>query len=221
MLCMVEFAPRPDSRGRTSSSQPLNPGTARSLARRILAARARSILIDGPSGSGKSTFASRLLRELHIIRAPQAELVQMDDLYPGWAGLDLAVASVARDLVRPHSLGLPALWRPWNWASGTTAGVRQARAPLLLLEGCGAAGAASRAHADLTLWIEADSQARKKRALARDGELMRLHWNEWERHFWRYCERERPREGADLVLDSTAHQAYPQPSSCKRWSSIP
>ncbi|MBF4462210.1 hypothetical protein ITJ46_07325 [Rathayibacter sp. VKM Ac-2878] len=168
-----------------------------------MARRARTVLLDGPSGSGKSTFARQMLLALRDAHAPEAELVHMDDLYRGWSGLAEAADLVARSLVRSHSLGQPAHWRPWNWASGTTAGTRMVRAPILLLEGCGAASAASRAAADVTLWLEADEGERKRRALARDGDLFAPHWEVWDDQFRAYCARERPREGADLVLDSS------------------
>ena len=185
-------------------------GTARSLARRLVAARARTVLLDGPSGSGKSTFALALLAELQrASRAPEAALVRMDDVYPGWTGLDRSVAIAADRIVRPHALGLGARWQAWNWAADTTAGPRTAEGPLLLLEGCGAAGERSRRFADLTVWIEADEAQRKQRALARDGALFEPHWDSWDEQFRRYCARERPREGADLVLDSSDPEAVP------------
>ncbi|MDY0912605.1 ATP-binding protein [Rathayibacter festucae] len=182
----------------------LTGATARILARRLVAARARTVLLDGPSGSGKSTFALALLVELRRIdRAPDAALVRMDDVYPGWSGLDRSVVIAADRIVRPHALGLGARWLAWNWAAETTAGPRSSRAPLLLLEGCGAAGERSRRFADLTVWIEADEAQRKQRALARDGALFEPHWDSWDEQFRRYCVRERPREGADQVLDSS------------------
>ncbi|QHC59041.1 hypothetical protein [Rathayibacter sp. VKM Ac-2760] len=182
----------------------LTGDSARLLARRVVARRSRTVLLDGPSGSGKSTFALALLAELRRdARAPESALVRMDDVYPGWSGLDRAVAIAAERIVRPHALGLGARWPAWNWASGTTAGPRSASAPLLLLEGCGAAGERSRRFADLRVWIEADEVQRKRRALARDGELFAPHWAAWDEQFRRYCSRERPREGADLVLDSS------------------
>ncbi|NQX14398.1 ATP-binding protein [Rathayibacter sp. VKM Ac-2857] len=182
----------------------LTGATARTLAAALVARRARTVLLDGPSGSGKSTFALALLVELRRIdRASDAALVRMDDVYPGWSGLDRSVVIAADRIVRPHALGLGARWQAWNWASGTTAGPRVVRAPLLLVEGCGAAGERSRRFADLTVWIEADEAQRKQRALARDGALFEPHWDSWDQQFQRYCKRERPREGADLVLDSS------------------
>lgn len=184
--------------------QDLTADTARRLARRIVAERRRTVLLDGPSGSGKSTFARSLLAELLAVSgAPSVELVRMDDLFPGWSGLDSAARATAQDLVRAHALGLPARWRPWNWATGTTAGRRRVSASLLLLEGCGAANAAARRYAGLVIWLEAGDAQRRKRALTRDGELFAPHWEEWERDFRAYCARERPREGADVVLDTS------------------
>jgi uridine kinase len=188
--------------------QHLTGATARSLAAGLVARRARTVLLDGPSGSGKSTFALALLAELRrSARAPAAALVRMDDVYPGWSGLDRSVAIAADRIVRPHALALGARWQAWNWAADTTAGPRTAGAPLLLLEGCGAAGERSRRFADLTVWIEADEAQRKQRALARDGALFEPHWDSWDEQFRRYCARERPREGADLVLDSSDPEA--------------
>ena len=185
-----------------SESRP--PAEALGLAQRIVAGRARTVLLDGPSGSGKSTFALDLLGALRrTTGAPRVDLVRMDDLYPGWSGLDAAARATCRDLVRPHAAGGRASWRPWNWAYGTTAGMRVVRAPLLLLEGCGAAPALSRARADLTIWVEADEAQRRRRALDRDGALFEPHWDDWAEQFRRYCAREQPREGADVVIDTS------------------
>ncbi|QHC55592.1 cytidylate kinase-like protein [Rathayibacter tanaceti] len=215
---MVDRAERP--RGQQKVSLPV----VRGLARLIVARKMRTVLIDGPSGSGKSTVARSLMAELRARpRVPSVHLVQMDDLYPGWTGLDAAVQASAADLIRPHALRLPTHWRPWNWASGTTAGRRTVRAPLLLLEGCGAAGEAARRHADLVVWVEADDVLRRARALARDGELFAPHWDAWDRSFRDYCAREQPREGADIVLDTSDDGSLrqAQPSSCRRSSSMP
>lgn len=184
-------------------SVPVTSASARELSRWILARRCRTVLLDGPSGSGKSTFAHALVKQIRLAPgAPSVALVQMDDLYPGWSGLDRASQESARLLVRPHARGLAAHWRPWNWAAGTTAGRRVVRESVLLLEGCGSAGADARRHADLVVWLTAGDELRKTRALTRDGELFAAHWDAWDRSFRSYCERERPRGGADLVLDS-------------------
>ena len=57
------------------------------------------ILIDGPSGAGKSSLADRLLAVWPAAGRPR--LVRMDDLYPGWDGLDAGSEAVGRDLLEP------------------------------------------------------------------------------------------------------------------------
>ncbi len=63
-----------------------------SLAARAAASGPRPVvLIDGRSGAGKTTLARDLAPMLG------AQLVSLDDIYPGWAGLEAGSAAVARD----------------------------------------------------------------------------------------------------------------------------
>lgn len=73
------------------------------LADRVRAAPARAggtrvVAVDGPAGSGKSTFAARLSAALG------APVVHLDDLIPGWTGLDQPP--------RGSSSGYSRRWRP-------------------------------------------------------------------------------------------------------------
>jgi uridine kinase len=47
------------------------------------------VLVDGPSGSGKSTLADALVRDGDpaALLPPGAQLLRLDDVYPGWDGL--------------------------------------------------------------------------------------------------------------------------------------
>lgn len=49
----------------------------------------------------------------------------------------------------------------------------------LVVEGVGALSAANRALADLGIWVDAPAEVRKQRALARDGDTYRPHWDRW------------------------------------------
>ena len=55
------------------------------------------VLIDGPSGAGKSTLADALVA--HWPRPNTPQLVRMDDIYPGWDGLDAAIDHLHRKSV--------------------------------------------------------------------------------------------------------------------------
>jgi hypothetical protein len=160
------------------------------------------VLIDGPSGAGKSSLADVLVADWPGDATPR--LVRMDDLYPGWGGLDAGSVAVGRDLLRPLRASGAGRWRQWDWTADAPAGWHavDGRAPLIV-EGCGTLAIANVALADLALWLDADDALRKERALARDGLSFATHWDQWQHDFERYVERERPRDNASLVLDVT------------------
>lgn len=165
-------------------------------------AAAPVVLIDGPSGAGKSSLADLLLDAWPGAATPR--LVRMDDVYPGWGGLDAASRAVGTDLLAPLRESGTGRWRQWDWAADAPAAWHTVTgsAPLIV-EGCGTLAAANTRLADLALWLDADDGLRKERALARDGLAFATHWDQWQHDFERYVEREHPRGNAGLVLDVT------------------
>lgn len=160
------------------------------------------VLIDGPSGAGKSTVATLLAAHWPGVTAP--ELVRMDDLYPGWNGLEAASGAVVRDLLRPLADGMPGRWQRHDWIRSTPAEWHTVPAgSALIVEGCGALSRASAPLADVRLWLEADEAIRKHRTLARDDGAFDAHWEMWQRQFEQFERRERPRLLADALLDAT------------------
>jgi uridine kinase len=168
---------------------------ARRIAADVRAATRPVILIDGRSGSGKTTLA------LHVQRAiPGAQLVRLDDFYPGWDGLDAGSIQVAESVLssaRPR-------WRRWDWAADAPAEwVEVDPIAPLVVEGIGALSRASAPAASLRIWVDADADLRRERALARDGDTYRPHWERWARQEERFIARERPDLLADLRIDTT------------------
>jgi len=157
------------------------------------------VLIDGPSGAGKSTLADALRLAWPGGRGPT--LVRLDDIYPGWGGLDAASAHLADRVLLPRHEGRPAAWQGYDWEREQRAGwtcVPSDRP--LIVEGCGTLAAAHVALSDIRVWIGADDAVRKARALARDGDLFREHWDEWQRQWEAYCARESPERSASIRL---------------------
>src|SRR4029453_4511046 len=74
--------------------------------------RAPVVLIDGPSGAGKSTLADALRSGWPGARPV---LVRLDDVYPGWSGMERAGDMLARTLVPRHRRGTIGSWRRWDW----------------------------------------------------------------------------------------------------------
>lgn len=151
------------------------------------------VLIDGGAGAGKTTLAE----SLGTAWPGPLQIVGMDSFYPGWGGLAAASEMIADHLLRPVDPG----FRRWDWARSEPAEwVRiDPRLPLVI-EGCGALTPRSRVLADLGVWCELDGDERRRRALARDGELFALHWDEWEAQEAEHWRAHRPWELADLVV---------------------
>jgi cytidylate kinase len=167
------------------------PGTATLLARLRLAPRP-VVLIDGGSGSGKTTFAEALAPAL------AAQLVRLDDFYPGWDGLESASAAVHDHVLAPESPG----WRRWDWTIGAAAEWHALDVSIpLVIEGSGCLSRANRARATFGIWVELDTPTRKQRALDRDGEAYAPHWDRWAAQERGFGRREQPWRLADVVLD--------------------
>ncbi|MET2012485.1 hypothetical protein ABXJ56_13105 [Microbacterium chocolatum] len=136
------------------------------------------ILIDGRSGAGKTSLAG-LLRA----RWPRRERVQevaLDSVYPGWDGMDAGVAAIREQVLVPHARGLVGVWRRWDWEVGELAEAHAVDPALpLIVEGSGVLTPATTRLCDIRVWVEAPSATRKARALKRDGEVYRPHWDRW------------------------------------------
>ncbi|WP_207457201.1 nucleoside/nucleotide kinase family protein [Herbiconiux sp. SYSU D00978] len=148
------------------------------------------VLIDGRSGSGKSTLAAA------VAAALDADLVRLDDLYPGWDGLEAGSRAVWEDLL-PHGR-----WRPWDWHAARHMPERRIDpARPLVVEGCGALSRSARSLATLGVWIELDAAERHRRAIARDGESYEREWDRWAAQEDAFYARERSDLLADVVVD--------------------
>jgi gluconate kinase len=154
------------------------------------------VLIDGRSGAGKTVLGESLAPRL------DAQLVSLDDLYPGWEGLEAGSDAVHETVLRARAPG----WTRWDWAAARTAEwhpVDPDRA--MVIEGCGALSRANRALATFGIWIELGAEERQRRSSARDHGRFDRHWDGWAAQEDAFIAREHPRELSDLVLgDPTA-----------------
>lgn len=184
-----------------AQAAPSLPGAASALHLVLQSVRGRRtplVVIDGPSGSGKSTFADALVGAWP---GPSPELIRLDDVYPGWHGLDAAGNGLARTLVAERRRGRMGGWRCWDWTTSSPADemrVRPGRA--MVLEGCGSFAAADPERDVLRVWIEASDPVRRSRALARDDGRFDDFWEVWDRQWRRHAARVRSRRRADVVV---------------------
>ena len=134
----------------------------------------RLVLVDGRSGAGKTRFAESLAEQTGF------QVLSLDLLYPGWDGLDAGATKAYREVMLPWSEGREVEIQEWDWRDmgyRGSHGVTASRG--LIVEGCGALTVSSRALAAEAYWLEAPEQLRRQRALARDGESFRPHWQRW------------------------------------------
>lgn len=167
---------------------------------RALAAANPVVLIDGRSGAGKSSLATRVARQWPL--TGRVQVIALDSLYPGWDGLDAGVAHVLDGVLRPHGRGYLGTWNRWDWESEATAESHAVDPALgVIIEGSGALTPATAALADVRVWVDAADTVRKARALARDGETYRPHWDRWAAQELRHVERDDPRAHATRIVE--------------------
>lgn len=174
-----------------------------------------ALLIDGRSGSGKTTLAARFARE-YAARGLGAQILHVEDLYPGWDGLAEGSRAVAGVLERGE-------YRRYDWlAEQFAAGAGIEPGTPLIIEGCGAvtrpnlaaaerwarrsglaaAGSSAGSSAVRSLWIECPEPLRRERALARDGDTFAPHWERWARQEQLHFAEHEPWLLADRVVES-------------------
>jgi uridine kinase len=167
--------------------------------------------IDGPSGAGKSTLASQLAAHLGSLAgqspadAPHPAgpgILAMDQVYPGWDGLEAGSAILAAELLPRLASGHAAMYRRWDWLHHrfSRRRVLVPAAARLIVEGVGSCARRCAPFLTLQVWAEAPEEVRHARAMARDGETYRSHWDQWATQEQRHFQAESTRERADLHL---------------------
>lgn len=157
------------------------------------------LLIDGRSGTGKTTLAAAVASAMTA-----STVIHMDDLYPGWEGLDEGARVLVEWILKPFVERRTGEWRRWDWERSERAEshIVPCDRPVIV-EGCGASSIASRFRADHALWMDAPTDQREERLLGRgDGVEWLPGWTLQEDAFML---REQPRLGADLIVDASGH----------------
>lgn len=167
------------------------------------------ILIDGKAASGKSQFAKELSELYFQSQKQAARVIQMDDLYPGWEGLAEGSVYLLTHILSPLSQGKSASWQIWNWqknergAQDEVNGRREfSGGTALIIEGCGSISRLSSALADITIWIEAAAEERKKRFNLRDAGRFDEYFGIWSAQEDEFYERENSKQLAQLIVQN-------------------
>jgi hypothetical protein len=171
-------------------------------------------VVDGPSGSGKTTFA-RLWEQVLIRRGDASVLLFSSDLLATWADPFGWFDRFDADVLTPLAAGRPGRIQLTDWTAGEPRPGRSVDIPVvdvLLLEGVSVARLALGNRAGVTVWVEVAGRAQRlERAVARDGEVSRIHLTSWQDAEDAFFERDRPAERADFCIDMPFSGVAPDP----------
>jgi hypothetical protein len=187
-----------------SSADPVDDALAVAVAEvstRVLAVAAPNpvVLVDGRSGAGKSSLARRLVAEWP--GRGRVQLVALDDLYPGWDGLADGAAYARDTILRPHARGVIGVWERWDWGANERSEAHAVDPALpLVVEGSGLLTPDVVRLADVSVWVDAPLTSRRARALDRDGETYRPHWDRWARQEDRHLATHDPVSLASVIV---------------------
>ncbi len=159
--------------------------------------RTTVVAVDGPSGSGKTSIADGLAAAIG------ADVLHLDDVYPGWHGLDATPAMIRTGVLDRIAVDEVGEVRRWDWeASRPGSAMRVPPAPVLVLDGVGSGAATIRPYLSLLVWVEAPVEVRRRRALARDGGAYEPYWEVWAEQEARHFAAQHTRAHADVVIDT-------------------
>lgn len=157
------------------------------------------ILIDGFSGAGKSSLAADLVARWPL--RDRVQCVALDSLYPGWGGLDAGTQYAREHILVPHGRGTVGFWQRWDWERGERAESSAVHPSLpLIVEGSGIITAATAGLADIRVWVDSPEASRKPRALDRDGDVYRPHWDAWAVQERAHFRTDHPQDRATITV---------------------
>ena len=146
------------------------------LPRIVSGPRPYIIAVDGRSGSGKTQLAD-MLNFSFTAEHFAVRVLHLDSIYPGWDGLAEGTKTW-RKISRNLRNGKPANYREWDWladAPGTENTINPAHETVIICEGVGAIAGTC----NVRIVVRAPDELRYRRAINRDGDMYRPHWERW------------------------------------------
>lgn len=158
-------------------------------------AKPHLVFVDGRSGAGKTSFATELAASRGGV------VVSLDDVYPGWDGLDAGSHTVYRGVVEALARGDVGRYRRWDWGAGRPAEWVEVYHPdLVVIEGCGALRRDASLFSSELYWLDADEDVRRERTQERDGDAFVNLWVRWALQEDRFLSLHESNERATSVM---------------------
>lgn len=155
------------------------------------------ILIDGQSGVGKTSLSALMAEKLG------ATIFHLDDVYPGWGGLESGRNAVIDGVLRNLVNGRPGRVTGWDWEKSAPGGdITVTPADVIIVDGCGISTPASREMANVVIWVDCADSERRERLRRRDGESFADHQDEWDAQVRRHIGENDPIGTATVTVNS-------------------
>lgn len=171
---------------------------------RYSSARPLIIGIDGRSGSGKTVLSTALANNLRD--AHNVTVLRLEDLYPGWNGLQSGMEIFSHRVLPKLAAGETATYPTWDWHSaeshegGPGETVTTSPTEVIICEGVGVGARANRELLDILIWLRVPDQVRYDRAMQRDGATYQPQWDNWAAQERHVLDQDQIYDEADLVL---------------------
>lgn len=131
-------------------------------------------------------------------------MVSLDDVYPGWDGLDAGSHHVYRSVIEPLLGGEIGRYRRWDWSLvGHGEWVEVFHPTLVIIEGCGAIRREAPQLSSELYWLEAPEEVRRLRTRERDGDTFQGEWQRWALQEQRFLALHDSRGRASSILSTT------------------
>ncbi|MFZ1020026.1 MAG: P-loop NTPase fold protein [Minisyncoccia bacterium] len=164
--------------------------------------------IDGDGGAGKTTFANKLAYLL------DAEIIYLDDLYKSKKdrmnenqdsniNIDYDWKRIKKEIFTPIRESSKINYHYYDWnLDKITHIVNVPEGKNIIIEGSYSLQPKFFKDYDFSIYIETPKELRLKRAMIRDGEYMRSHWEKvWLPAYKRYKDTHKVHENVDLLID--------------------
>lgn len=163
----------------------------------------RLVAVDGRAGSGKSTLASKLAQRLR-----GAPLLPLDD-FIAWDDLESFWPRLEEQVLAPLLQGRAARYQARDWERDPYGrAVREWKvlpfAPVIVVEGVGAARAALQERLACAVWVETRPELCLERGLQRDGAQSPERWLAWQERECHFFAADPVSSRASLVVSGEA-----------------
>ena len=109
---------------------------------------------------------------------------------------------MVRDVLEPISRGQAGRTPRWEWgADGPGEDIVIEPGGILILDGCGSGSRIIRPYLSYLIWLDAPTEVRRARAMARDGETYEKWWDIWAEQERDLFAAEQTAAAADIRLD--------------------